>query len=105
MKTFKEYEEATHRTWEPISLNNDLTYLALGLCGEAGEVAEHIKKLMRHGKALDKGAFEKELGDVLWYLTVLSSQLDIGLECIASQNIEKLTKRHPNGFTTEYQDK
>ncbi len=62
-------------------------YLALGLTGEAGEVAEIIKKHLR-----------EELGDVLWYLTVLAEMNGLTLAEIAVENIHKLKARYPEGF-------
>ena len=73
-------------------------YPALGLCGEAGEVAEKIKKSIRDG--IDYGYEEefkadltKELGDVLWYVAALASDLDISLDDVAKKNVQKLASR------------
>lgn len=75
-------------------------YPVLGLCGEAGEVAEKIKKIIRDDEGIvseDKlNAIKKELGDVLWYLAVLSRQFDLDLQTIAEENIEKLQNRKAN---------
>ncbi|MDD3159580.1 MAG: nucleoside triphosphate pyrophosphohydrolase family protein [Candidatus ainarchaeum sp.] len=69
----------------------------LGLCDESGEVAGKIKKLYRDRNGiLDeeyKKEIAKELGDVLWYLSLLSTKLDFSLEDIAKMNIEKLANR------------
>ncbi len=78
-----------------------LTYTALGLSGESGEVAEIIKKAFYHGHALDKKTLSRELGDVLWYLAVMASGLGLSLDEIASENIEKLRERYPVGFSEE----
>ncbi|QLK85585.1 nucleoside triphosphate pyrophosphohydrolase family protein [Staphylococcus sp. 17KM0847] len=75
-----------------------LSNYALGLTGEAGEVADLIKKHIFHGHELEREAIVKELGDVLWYLSSLAHVCDITLDEVAEQNIEKLTKRYPNGF-------
>ena len=74
---------------------------ALGLCGESGETADHIKKWIGHGHDLDLEKIKKELGDVLWYLAKLADSLDIPLEDIAAGNIAKLTARYGDGFTVE----
>jgi NTP pyrophosphatase (non-canonical NTP hydrolase) len=76
---------------------NGLLYLVLGLTGESGEVANNIKKCIRddngvltaerHAKIID------ELGDVLWYVTMLCYELEIPLETIAIRNLAKLKKR------------
>lgn len=78
-----------------------LAYPALGLAGEAGEVAEHAKKTIRDddGKVSDerRAAMSKELGDVLWYVAQLASELDLSLDDIAKQNLEKLFSRQQRG--------
>jgi NTP pyrophosphatase (non-canonical NTP hydrolase) len=73
-------------------------YPALGLCGEAGEVAEKIKKSIRDGlhnwpDEQFKEELTKELGDVLWYISALASDLDISLNEIAESNLQKLASR------------
>ena len=68
-----------------------VVYPALGLCGEAGEVAEKVKKNIRDGKSLDGVALE--LGDVLWYISALADDLGVTLEEVAKANIEKLQSR------------
>jgi NTP pyrophosphatase (non-canonical NTP hydrolase) len=78
-----------------------LAYPALGLAGEAGEVAEHAKKTIRDdaGKVSDerRAAMSKELGDVLWYVAQIASELDLSLDEIAKQNLEKLFSRQARG--------
>lgn len=72
---------------------------ALGLTGEAGEVADHIKKAIFHGHSLDFTDLVNELGDVCWYLALLCHAIDVPLEEVMSRNIEKLKKRYPEGFS------
>jgi NTP pyrophosphatase (non-canonical NTP hydrolase) len=75
---------------------------ALGLTGEAGEVAEHIKKYVFHGHPLDTEFVVKELGDVLWYLAFLADTCGVPLEAVMAQNIAKLEARYPEGhFSVE----
>jgi NTP pyrophosphatase (non-canonical NTP hydrolase) len=78
-----------------------LAYPALGLAGEAGEVAEHAKKAIRDdGGAIDperRTAMAKELGDVLWYVAQLASELELSLEQIAEENLQKLLSRQRRG--------
>ena len=74
----------------------EILYPTLGLVGEAGEVAEKIKKWKRDG-TFDRGAIAKELGDVLWYLANLSSDLGYKLSEIAEINIHKLEQRVAKG--------
>ena len=78
-----------------------LAYPALGLAGEAGEVAEHAKKALRDdgGEVSDerRAAMAKELGDVLWYVAQIASELGLELEEIAQQNLDKLLSRQRRG--------
>jgi NTP pyrophosphatase (non-canonical NTP hydrolase) len=71
----------------------------IGLCGEAGEVAELYKKAIYHGHKMDREKLVKELGDVLWYLSDLASKAGITLQEVANKNIQKLMKRYPDGFS------
>lgn len=77
------------------NLDKNINYLALGLCGESGEVAEKVKKGIRDGNE-DVEGIKKELGDVLWYIAQLSSYYCISLEDIAKLNINKLELRLKN---------
>lgn len=76
-------------------------YLALGLAGETGEVVEKIKKAVRddYGRFTDSGieAIKLELGDVLWYLTRLASELGLSLDVVAQANLDKLEARKARG--------
>ncbi len=78
-----------------------IMYPALGLAGEAGEVANKVKKIMRDGvQNLPpdwKHQLASEIGDVLWYCAVLASDLNVSLGTIAAQNIEKLERRKRTG--------
>lgn len=78
------------------SIKGNSAYMALGLCGEAGEIAEKIKKSIRDGK-LDVNQLKLELGDCLWYLSQLSSCYGLDLEDIAVCNINKLQSRKKRG--------
>lgn len=72
---------------------------ALGLAGEAGEVADLLKKSLFHGHQVDPATLRKELGDVLWYIAALATMSGLTLEEIAAANIEKLRRRYPQGFS------
>jgi NTP pyrophosphatase (non-canonical NTP hydrolase) len=78
-----------------------LANAALGLTGEAGEVAEVIKKHLFHATPLDRDALTKELGDCLWYIAAFATVLDLSLDDIAARNIAKLRARYPDGFDPE----
>ena len=72
-----------------------LYYTTLGLTGEAGEVAEKVKKMIRDNKTLEEVKFPlmDELGDVLWYIAALAHELGITLDNIAESNVQKLQSR------------
>jgi NTP pyrophosphatase (non-canonical NTP hydrolase) len=78
-----------------------ITYPALGLSGEAGEVAEKVKKILRDKNGLptpeDKIEIKKELGDVLWYIAALARDFGLSMDDIATANIEKLASRKNRG--------
>jgi len=78
-----------------------LVYPALGLAGEAGEVAEHVKKALRDVGANvtpeRKAALARELGDVLWYVSQLATELELDLDAIAADNLDKLLSRQRRG--------
>lgn len=78
-----------------------LAVLALGIAGEAGEVADYTKKVLGHGHPLDKDRYIKELGDVLWYTAMIGDILGVKLSEIAIVNNEKLAARYPHGFRSE----
>jgi NTP pyrophosphatase (non-canonical NTP hydrolase) len=71
---------------------------AMGLAGEAGEVCDYLKKVLLHGKELDRVKLKDELGDVLWYLQHACNVFDIPMSEIAHGNILKLCKRYPGGY-------
>jgi NTP pyrophosphatase (non-canonical NTP hydrolase) len=97
-----EYQELALRTaGHRENSQKQLTYSALGLTGESGEVAEIVKKAFYHGHPLDREALHNELGDVLWYLAVMADSLGFSLDEIASANVAKLRARYPNGFSEE----
>lgn len=77
----------------------DKAVLGLGVAGEAGEVADRIKKELGHGKPVDREAMAKELGDVLWYVSALAQEYGYSLDNIIHINVEKLCKRFPKGYS------
>jgi NTP pyrophosphatase (non-canonical NTP hydrolase) len=78
-----------------------ITYPALGMAGEAGEVANKVKKLIRDGPENRPETWREdiasEIGDVLWYCAALASDLNLSLGMIAAQNLIKLDKRKDKG--------
>ncbi len=95
-----EYQRLSRRTAE-YPREAWLAYPALGLAGEAGEVAEHAKKAIRDDGGVLSGerreAMAKELGDVLWYVAQLASELDLDLNQVAEANLQKLLSRQRRG--------
>jgi len=78
---------------------HSILYPALGLAGEAGEVANKVKKMLRDGD-FDRQAIAAEVGDVLWYVAALCRDLNIDLQDIAMGNLEKLYGRKARGTLT-----
>ena len=75
----------------------NVLYAAMGMCGEAGEVSELIKKYAYHGHAIDKDHLARELGDVLWYVSYMAHLFGYSLGEIMEMNQDKLAKRYPDG--------
>lgn len=98
--TANEYQTLALRTINPALPQIDqLTNGVMGLCGEAGECVDLVKKYRFQGHLeLDTAHLAKELGDVAWYLAVTSAVIGYDLEDIFKMNIEKLEKRYPEGF-------
>lgn len=102
--TLDEYQRGALRTASYPEAARTL-YPALKLAGEAGEVTEKLGKLMRDegwlpGQPLDddqRSALVKELGDVLWYVAVLASDLGVSLETVGAVNLDKLASRQARG--------
>jgi NTP pyrophosphatase (non-canonical NTP hydrolase) len=96
-----DYQQMAIRTARPKGAKDELFHLLLGLCGEAGEIAEKMKKIVRDKESdfstVDLGDLKKELGDVLWQLSAIASYFDIELEDIAQTNIDKLASRLKRG--------
>jgi NTP pyrophosphatase (non-canonical NTP hydrolase) len=94
---FSEYQARSRATAVYPDAGSNIVYPALGLCGEAGETAEKVKKSIRDdGGTLTeerREAIAAELGDVLWYVAQLATEADLDLEEIAEANLEKLASR------------
>lgn len=74
---------------------------ALGLAGESGEVADHVKKFISQGHELDRDHVAEELGDITWYVAVTAHAIGWKLDDIFELNKNKLEMRYPNGFDPE----
>lgn len=92
---FSEYQKAAFSTATETSRN--LPYMTLGLTGEAGEVANKVKKIIRDGKELDREDITAELGDCLWYIAGFATVAGISMEEIAGKNLKKLADRKARG--------
>ena len=77
--------------------NDRLIENTLGIVGEAGEIAEKVKKQIRDGKAVSKLDMIKELGDVVFYITALANHYGSDLDAVLECNVEKLNDRQERG--------
>ena len=89
------YQKAASKT-AIYKAEHSILYPALGLAGEAGEVANKVKKMLRDGD-FDRQAISAEIGDVLWYIAALSRDLNINMHDLAMKNLEKLYGRKSRG--------
>lgn len=100
--TFDEYQKKSRETAIYPDVGNNIVYPTLGLAGESGEVAEKVKKVIRDGGGIvgeeQKSLIEGELGDVLWYVAQIASELGTSLDRIAAGNIKKLASRKERGM-------
>ena len=98
---FKTYQKKARETAQYPNLGSNYIYPTLGLVGEAGEVAEKVKKVIRDKKGIfdeeSKFAIKKELGDVLWYISNFCTEFNFSMEDVAIQNLEKLGARVAKG--------
>jgi NTP pyrophosphatase (non-canonical NTP hydrolase) len=98
---FSTYQRESRKTWGVIPMNHPIVYPTLGLVNEAGELAGKIKKIFRDKEGVigeeDRQALKHELGDVLWYLTQICTELGLTLEDVAEANLEKLFSRLERG--------
>ena len=100
--TANDYQKKAMTTLNPaLSKQDVLLNGVMGLCGEAGECIDLVKKHLHQGHPLDTEKLCKELGDVAWYLAETAWALDLPLESILRGNLEKLKKRYPQGFDSE----
>jgi len=105
MQNFAQFEEHVERTinvsGKPRPRAEAIAVFGLGLTGEAGEVADLLKKVIGHGHAVEHKKLIAELGDVLWYVAALANTFGLSLSEIADANEAKLRARYPDGFSYE----
>ena len=100
--TLNEYQRLAMTTLNPeLSQKDILINGVMGLCGEAGETIDLVKKHLHQGHELDKKKLASELGDIAWYLAETAHALEIPLEDIFRGNIDKLKRRYPDGFDSQ----
>ncbi|MEZ4712297.1 MAG: nucleoside triphosphate pyrophosphohydrolase family protein [Caldilineaceae bacterium] len=101
LKDFDHYQKESRKTWNLVHTDHPIVYPTLGLTNEAGELAGKVKKIFRdkNGQisAEDRQALKKELGDVLWYLAQICTELDLSLQEVAEANLVKLFDRLERG--------
>jgi NTP pyrophosphatase (non-canonical NTP hydrolase) len=103
---FDEYQDATEATAvyprdaAIEGVDGGVLYTALGLVGEAGEVAEKVKKALREGDEKYLVEAEREVGDVLWYLARFCDERGVSLEDVAERNLAKLRDRQDRDALT-----
>lgn len=98
---FKNYQDLARSTAIYPNIGNNFIYPTLGLCGESGEVAEKVKKIIRDDGGIiseeKKEMLKKEISDVLWYCAALCSELGFNMNDVAESNIKKLLDRKDRG--------
>ena len=98
---FSDYQTKSRKTAKYPAIGHPLIYPTLGLTNEAGEVAGKVKKIFRDKQGIigeaEREALKGELGDVLWYLAQVCTELDLSLDEVAEHNIEKLYSRLERG--------
>ena len=99
--TFNDYQDKSRETAIYPNAGNNIIYPTLGLVGEAGEIANKVKKIQRdsHGILSEsmRLAILDEMGDAMWYMAQLATEIEVSFEEIAIQNIEKLQLRKQKG--------
>ena len=99
---FNEYQRQAMRTANKnLPADEKLLNAVMGMCGEAGEAIDLLKKHRAQGAALDIDRLAKEVGDCLWYIAEFAEASGISLAEIAQRNIAKLKARYPEGFSEE----
>ena len=96
----KEFQKLSIRTLNnSLSEKEQLANMVIGASCEFSEAGDSIKKYLFQGHELDKKHIEEELGDTMFYICNLATLLNISMENVLEQNVEKLNKRYKNGFS------
>ncbi len=99
--TFDDYQVRSRRTAKYPAIGHPVIYPTLGLANEAGEVAGKVKKIFRDKNGvigeIEREALKGELGDVLWYLAQVCTELDMSMSEVAEHNLKKLFDRLDRG--------
>lgn len=101
VQELNEYQRLSRKTAHLVHTDHPIVYPTLGLVNEAGELAGKVKKIFRDKGGViseeDRQALKYELGDVLWYLAQIATELELSLDDVAAANIEKLYSRLERG--------
>jgi NTP pyrophosphatase (non-canonical NTP hydrolase) len=101
IENFDVYQQESRKTWNEIPMNHSIVYPTMGMVNEAGEVAGKVKKIFRdRGGEIteaDREALKQELGDVLWYMAQICTELNLSLQEVAESNLTKLFSRLERG--------
>ena len=105
----KQYLELSDRTCKHITedfvmnpATFDLLHATLGITGEAGELADAVKKSIFYSKPLDIANMREEIGDIMWYIALACRTLEFDLDELLAENIAKLQKRYPEKYSDEH---
>ena len=98
-RTEDQYEDFYDRLGQGYYSNIQMLHAVLGIAGETGEVVECVKKSLLYGKELDKQHVKEEVGDALWYFSLLLHSIGSSFDEVMQMNHDKLEKRFPGGFT------
>lgn len=103
MLDFNAFIDISQRTKKNFELNlnaveTDLLHGAVGICGEAGELMDAVKKAIVYGKKLDEDNLVEELGDIMWYVGIILKAKNISMSDVLEKNVAKLAKRYPEQY-------
>jgi len=101
IENFDVYQQESRKTWNEIPMDHSIVYPTMGMVNEAGEVAGKVQKIFRDRggeiTVVDREALKQELGDVLWYMAQICTELNLSLQEVAEANLTKLFSRLERG--------